>query len=65
MIASTSLSQAKTITGQVTDAEGELFGAVVSVKGTKTTTSTDFDGNYTIEAQAKDILVFKYSGYDT
>ena len=64
-IAGASLSQAKTITGKVTDSEGSLFGVVISVKGAKTNTTTDFDGNYTIEAQATDKLVFTYSGYDS
>ncbi|QJP35042.1 DUF3520 domain-containing protein [Nonlabens sp. Ci31] len=64
-IASASLSQAKTITGKVTDSNGGLFGAVISVKGTNITTSTDFDGNYIIEAQATDRLLIQYSGYDS
>jgi hypothetical protein len=56
-IASASLSQAKTITGKVTDYDGGLFGVVVSVKGAKTNTTTDFDGNYIIETQTTDKLV--------
>ncbi|MFT4839520.1 MAG: Ca-activated chloride channel family protein [Nonlabens sp.] len=63
-IASASLSQAKTITGKVTDYDGGLFGVVVSVKGAKTNTTTDFDGNYIIETQTTDKLVFTYSGYN-
>ncbi|WP_124980113.1 SusC/RagA family TonB-linked outer membrane protein [Nonlabens xiamenensis] len=55
----------QTVTGTVTDADGPLFGATVVVKGTSTATTTDFDGNYTIQASPEDVLVFSFSGYDT
>ncbi|WP_213521529.1 SusC/RagA family TonB-linked outer membrane protein [Nonlabens sp.] len=54
----------QTVTGKVTDSEGGLFGAVVSVKGGSANTTTDFDGNYSIQANPEDTLVFTYSGYD-
>ncbi|WP_339687095.1 SusC/RagA family TonB-linked outer membrane protein [uncultured Nonlabens sp.] len=54
----------QTVTGKVTDTEGGLFGAVVSVKGGSANTTTDFDGNYSIQANPEDTLVFTYSGYD-
>jgi Ca-activated chloride channel family protein len=57
---------AKTITGKVSDPNSDpLFGATVQVKGTKTFTTTDFDGNYSIEANATDALIFTYSGYES
>ncbi len=53
-----------TITGTVTDdLGGPLPGANVLVKGTTNGTQTDFDGNYTITANANDILVFSYIGF--
>ena len=55
----------QTVTGKVTDADGGLLGAVVSVKGGSANATTDFDGNYTIQAGPDDTLVFSYSGYDT
>jgi Ca-activated chloride channel family protein len=57
---------AKTIKGQVTGPDSdEVIGATVLVKGENVFTSTDFDGNYSIEALPEDILVFSYTGYDT
>ena len=52
------------ISGTVTDADGvTLPGASIVVKGTTTGTQTDFDGNYSIAAQAGDVLQFSYLGY--
>ncbi len=54
------------ITGTVKDATGTpLPGASVLVKGTTNGTQTDFDGNYTIQAQMNDVLVFSYLGFST
>jgi len=55
-----------TITGKVTDIDGEgLIGANVIVKGaTSTGTITDFDGNYELSApDDATTLVFSYTGY--
>lgn len=56
-----------TITGTVTDqTDGSVLPAVsVTIKGTKTTTLTDFNGNYSIQAQKGKILVCSYIGYQT
>ncbi len=55
-----------TISGTVTDADGApLPGASVLVKGTTNGTQTDFDGNYTINADSDDTLVFSYIGFGT
>lgn len=53
------------ITGQVTDAAtgDPLIGVSVVIKGTSTGTITDIDGNYLIEADEGQILVFSYIGY--
>lgn len=54
-----------TITGKVTGAADgiSLIGVNVLVKGTTSGTVTDLDGNFSIEANAGDILVFSYTGY--
>lgn len=53
------------VTGKVTDEKGQgLIGVSVLVKGTKKGTSTNLDGNYSIEAPLNDTLVFSYIGFD-
>ncbi|WP_371736671.1 TonB-dependent receptor domain-containing protein [Cellulophaga sp. HaHaR_3_176] len=42
-----------------------LAGANVVVKGTTNGTTSDFDGNYTIEAASDATLVFSYIGFET
>ena len=55
-----------TITGSVIDEDGlPLPSATVNIKGTDKGTATDFDGNYSIEANAGDILVYNYVGFLT
>ncbi len=51
------------VTGTVEDADGPLIGASVLVKGTTRGTITDFDGNYSIEAEPGEVLEFSYMGY--
>ena len=53
----------QTITGTVTSADGPLPGATVIIKGTTQGTSTDFDGNFTLQASPEDRLVISYVGY--
>ena len=54
------------INGNVSDAFGPLPGASVVLKGTSVGTTTDFDGNYTINLQdGYDTLIFSYIGYKT
>ncbi len=54
----------KTVTGTVSDNSGPLPGASVIVKGTSRGTTTDFDGNYTIEVPSGEtILVFSFLGF--
>lgn len=54
----------KTITGTVRDASGPLPGANVAVKGSTTGTTTDFDGNYSIDVPGNETtLVFSFLGY--
>ena len=52
------------ITGTVTDSTGvPLPGASVSIENTGIGTTTDFDGNFSIEATIGDQLVISYIGY--
>ena len=53
----------QTITGTVSDSDGPLAGASVVVKGTINGVSTDFDGNFSIEASPSDVLLISYIGY--
>ncbi len=55
----------QTVSGTVTTADGPLPGATIVVKGTNTGTTTDFDGNFSIEASAGDVLVASFVGYAT
>lgn len=51
--------------GVVRDKEGKpLAGATVTVKGTKTSTATNADGTYTIQAKAGDDLTITSVGYE-
>ncbi|PKP16687.1 MAG: SusC/RagA family TonB-linked outer membrane protein, partial [Bacteroidetes bacterium HGW-Bacteroidetes-23] len=60
-----SFAQEKTITGTVTESGLPLPGATVLVKGTAKGTSTDFDGKYSIQAKAGEVLEFSYVGMKT
>lgn len=65
-IMTSALAQNKTINGIVTDAEGmPLPGVNVLIKDTTVGTQTDFDGNYTINAEPGQTLVFSYVGQMT
>ena len=60
------LAQESEITGTVTDDNNlPLPGVNVVIKDTSTGTQTDFDGNYSIQAQTGDVLVFSYVGLKT
>ncbi|MDX1904384.1 MAG: von Willebrand factor type A domain-containing protein [Thermonemataceae bacterium] len=55
-----------TITGQVTDHKGTaLSGVQITVKNTSRQSFTDAKGNYQIEAQTGETLVFNLAGYKT
>ena len=59
--------QSKVVSGNVISADDNMGvpGATVLVQGTKTSTATDFDGLYKIEAKTGDVLVFSFMGYKT
>ena len=59
-------AQEKSITGSVVDEAGlPIIGATIIVKGTTKGTTTNFDGNFTINASSEDTLVISSLGYDT
>ena len=61
-----SVAQEKTVSGTVSDENAvPLAGATVVIQGTTTGTTTDFDGNYTIDSNVGDVLNFSYVGYST
>ncbi|WP_345007866.1 TonB-dependent receptor [Snuella lapsa] len=55
------------LSGMVTEQSTSLPlpGVNVLVKGTTTGTATDFDGKYTIEVNAGDVLLFSFIGYQS
>jgi len=61
------LAQTRTITGTVTGGDDGLGipRVNVTVKGTTRGTSSDFDGNYSIDASSDETLVFSFIGYVT
>ena len=63
----TTVSGGAYVNGKVTSAtDGEpLIGATVQVQGSKAGSVTDIDGNYTINAEQGQTLVFSYVGYLT
>ena len=61
-----SFAQQKNVSGTVSDENGlPLLGATVVISGTTSGTTTDFDGNYTINANTGDVLTFSYVGYSS
>jgi len=59
-------AQKLTVTGTVVEQNGEpVIGATVMEKGTANGTSTDIDGNFTINVDVKGTLVVSYIGYET
>ena len=61
----TNVMAQKSVSGNVTTADGTLPGATIVVKGTNTGTTTDFDGKFSVEASVGDVLVASYVGYAT
>ena len=56
----------QSVSGLITDSSGTpLPGVNVIIKGTNVGVSSDFDGNYQINVDNGQILVFSYIGYDS
>jgi len=54
---------AQEVTGTVSEGSESLPGVSIQVKGSTVGTETDFDGKYSIIANAGDVLIFNYLGY--
>ena len=54
------------LSGTVRDEKGEpLLGVFILIKGTQQGTSTDFDGNYVLNAKVGDVLSYSFLGMKT
>ncbi|MFT7395638.1 MAG: ferric enterobactin receptor [Flavobacterium sp.] len=59
-------AQTKSISGKVTDSSGfPLAGTTILIKGTKSATVTDGNGNYNIKTERGKILVYSFIGFIT
>src|SRR5690625_5579508 len=59
-------AQEKLVTGTVTNQDNlPLLGVTIVVDGTSDGTTTDFDGNYSINVEEGQVLLFSYIGYKT
>lgn len=59
-------AQTRTVTGTVTDeANKPVHGASIVIKNTKTGTTTDVQGKFSIAAKTSDVLVFSAVNYET
>ncbi|MET2986332.1 SusC/RagA family TonB-linked outer membrane protein [Aureibaculum conchae] len=66
LITSSFVYAQRTVTGTVNDASGPLPGASVIIKGTTTGTTTDFDGNFSVDVpEGNATLVISFLGYVT
>lgn len=60
------LAQSYQVNGIVTDTDAQaLPGVSISVKNGESGTSTDFEGNYSLDVNNGDILVFTFVGFET
>ncbi len=66
LLAATPALAQKNVQGKVTGPDGKpVYGATVSVKGTKLATTTSADGLYTITLPSNSsVLIFSYVGYE-
>lgn len=57
--------QSQIVSGNVKSAEDAMGipGATVAIEGTKTATSTDFDGNFKLEAKTGNVIVISFMGF--
>ena len=60
------VQQANIVNGQVVDSNGEpIIGATVQVKGSKTGSVTDLDGNFSLNARPGETIIVSYIGFKT
>lgn len=63
-VAPSIVTKQQQVAGAVTDGEGmPLLGVSITVKGTNIATATNEKGQYTIQAQRGDVLIFSSLGY--
>ena len=63
LIAAPAFAQERIVTGRVTSEQGSPLGGVsVSVKGTSIATSTNSEGQYSLRAEAGQVLQFRFIG---
>lgn len=63
-VARVKIQERKLISGIITDADGNpLPGATITIEGNDTKTISDFDGNFKLEVQENEKLVFDYIGF--
>lgn len=66
LVVQISFAQQKTVTGTVADDTGlPLPGVNILVQGTNQGTQTDFDGNYSINVEVGQTLVYSFLGFTT
>ncbi|WP_289665519.1 SusC/RagA family TonB-linked outer membrane protein [Flavobacterium panacagri] len=64
LVCSAAVNAQITVSGTVSDGSGPIPGVNIIVKGTKTSTVSNFDGTYTLQSvPANSILVFSFIGY--
>lgn len=61
-VGSTLMGQ-QSISGSISDADGPLPGATILVQGTDNGVTSDFDGNFSIQAAETDVLIFSFVGF--
>lgn len=59
--------QSQFVSGNVKSADDGMGipGASVAIEGTKTATSTDFDGNFKLDAKTGNVIVISFMGFKT
>src|SRR6056300_1044059 len=62
VLTGTHLMAQQTVNGTVSDAQGPLPGATIVVQGSNIGVTSDFDGNFSIEANPGDVLEISHVG---
>ncbi|WP_067151796.1 SusC/RagA family TonB-linked outer membrane protein [Pseudotamlana agarivorans] len=58
--------QQNEVRGQITDNTGmPLAGVTIVIKGTRSGTTSDFNGSFSIYSKSNDVLIFSFVGYKT